>query len=44
MLLIVSVPTNKNNNKKFICPETQDTGPDTKGGYNLHLQLPVKTM
>jgi len=29
---------------RFICPETQDTGPDTKGGYNLHLQLPVKTM
>jgi len=26
----------------LFCPEIQDTGPDTKGGYNLHLQLPVK--
>ena len=30
---------------QFIYPEIQGTGPDTKGGYNLHLvQLPVKTM
>jgi len=29
---------------QFICQGMQDTGPYAEEGYNLHLQLPVKTI